>query len=31
MTARKLQRLGIVSGWPDLQFAGPNRSMVFIG
>ena len=28
-TACRLQRLGTMPGWPDLQFAGPNRQMVF--
>jgi hypothetical protein len=25
-----LQRLGVVAGWPHLQFAGPDRKMVFL-
>jgi hypothetical protein len=29
-TARKLQRMGVVAGWPDLQFAGPDRQMAFL-
>jgi hypothetical protein len=30
VTAGRLQRLGVVAGWPDLQFAGPDRQMVFL-
>jgi hypothetical protein len=30
VTAAWLQRLGVVAGWPDLQFAGPDRQMVFL-
>ena len=30
ITASRLQRLGVVAGWPDLQFAGPDRKMVFL-
>ena len=26
----RLQRLGVVAGWPDLQFAGPDQKMVFL-
>jgi hypothetical protein len=29
-TAGRLQRLGVVSGWPDLQFAGPGARMAFL-
>ena len=29
-TAGGLQRLGAVGGWPDLQFAGPERQMFFL-
>jgi hypothetical protein len=29
-TAGRLQRLGVVGGWPDLQFAGPDRQMAFL-
>ena len=30
ITASRLQRLGVVAGWPDLQFAGPDQKMVFL-
>jgi len=30
ITAARLKRLGTVPGWPDLQFAGPDRQMVFL-
>ena len=30
IAARRCQRLGVVAGWPDLQFAGPDRQMAFI-
>ena len=30
VTAGRLSRLGVVAGWPDLQFAGPDRKMVFL-
>ena len=30
ITAARLQRLGVVAGWPDLQFAGLDRRMVFL-
>ena len=30
VTAGRLQRLGVVAGWPDPQFAGPERQMVFL-
>jgi len=30
VTAARLKRLGLVAGWPDLQFAGPGRQMVFL-
>lgn len=30
VTAGRLQRLGVVAGWPDLQFAGPDRQMAFL-
>ena len=29
-TAGRLQRLGVVAGWPDLQFAGPGARMAFL-
>src|SRR5580765_8430537 len=29
-TCCRLQRLGTMPGWPDLQFAGPDRQMVFL-
>ena len=30
VTAGRLSRLGVVAGWPDLQFTGPDRKMVFL-
>jgi hypothetical protein len=30
ITANRLRRLGVVAGWPDLQFAGPDRQMAFL-
>ena len=30
ITAARLKRLGTMPGWPDLQFAGPDRQMVFV-
>jgi hypothetical protein len=30
VTASRLSQLGVVAGWPDLQFAGPDRKMVFL-
>jgi hypothetical protein len=29
VTAGRLKRLGVVAGWPDLQFAGPGARMAF--
>jgi hypothetical protein len=28
--ANRCRRLGVVAGWPDFQFAGPSRQMVFL-
>jgi hypothetical protein len=28
---QRLRRLGVVAGWPDLQFAGPGAQMAFLG
>ncbi|MBR1286061.1 VRR-NUC domain-containing protein [Bradyrhizobium sp. AUGA SZCCT0177] len=28
--ARRCRRLGVVAGWPDLQFAGPDKQMAFL-
>lgn len=30
VTAARLKRMGVVAGWPDLQFAGPGGQMVFL-
>lgn len=30
VTAGRLKRLGVMPGWPDLQFAGPDRRMAFL-
>jgi hypothetical protein len=30
ITACRLKRLGTMPGWPDLQFAGPDRRMAFL-
>jgi hypothetical protein len=30
VTAGRLQRLGVVAGWPDLMFAGPDARMAFL-
>jgi hypothetical protein len=30
VTAGRLQRLGVVPGWPDLMFAGPDQQLVFL-
>jgi len=30
ITAARLKRAGVVAGWPDLQFAGPDRRMAFL-
>ena len=29
-TGARLKRMGVVRGWPDFQFAGPNRAMFFL-
>jgi len=29
-TAGRLKRLGVMAGWPDLQFAGPGARMAFL-
>jgi hypothetical protein len=30
VTAGRLKRLGVMAGWPDLQFAGPGAKMAFL-
>lgn len=30
VTAARLKRMGVMPGWPDFQFAGPDRQMFFL-
>jgi hypothetical protein len=30
LTGQRLQRMGLVPGWPDFMFAGPNRHVVWL-
>lgn len=30
VTAARLKRMGTTPGWPDLQFCGPDRTMLFL-
>lgn len=30
VTAARLKRMGVMPGWPDFQFAGPNKQMFFL-
>jgi hypothetical protein len=30
VTAARLHRMGVKPGWPDFQFAGPDRQMFFL-